>query len=154
MAHCGILLFPYYDKQQVINKIYMNALQICMTQIKCQMFLNSALLPPALIVYVMTSCYLRTLSLIRNSSRVRYYCAELCFCVGRHGLGSVYAVEMSEEDQVSCTQTEVIFTFPVVCPWRPNMPLSASSLMASGRSILFPRMRTGMFAMVSSVNRA
>lgn len=45
-------------------------------------------------------------------------------------------------------------TFPVVCPMSPNIPLSASSLMASGRSILFPRISTGTLEMVSSVNSA
>lgn len=42
-------------------------------------------------------------------------------------------------------------TFPVVCPYRPNISRNLSSLMASGLSILLPRIRIGTLAIVSSV---
>lgn len=45
-------------------------------------------------------------------------------------------------------------TLPVVCPYNPKSSLSFSSLMASGLSILLPRIRIGTFPMVSSVINA
>lgn len=42
-------------------------------------------------------------------------------------------------------------TFPVVWPYRPNISRNLSSLMASGLSILLPRIRIGTLAIVSSV---
>ncbi len=42
-------------------------------------------------------------------------------------------------------------TFPVVWPYSPKISRSFSSLMASGLSILLPRIKMGTFPMVSSV---
>lgn len=55
--------------------------------------------------------------------------------------------------QVCYKSSNVILTFPVVCPCRAKKVLSSSSDMAPGRSILLPKMRMGASDTCSSVSR-
>lgn len=94
---------------------------------------------PGLILQMVTMC------------RVLYKLKNIC-CVA--GENSSHRNQESKLDPNTNTEAKTqsrSITFPVVCPYSPKVSRSLSSLMASGLSILLPRIRIGTLAMVSSV---
>lgn len=122
-------------------------------------FSHSALIfPPAKKQQVLEMIYINNDNFAYGSHRflTSYYpmCGSCSLTCQEESMYILQIILLTTVLEVFAFCFKINITFPVVCPWRPNMHLRPSSLMASGRSILFPRIRTGTLEMVSSVNNA